>query len=63
MKRPNRKNNRLIKEIMSVPNGQGNVCLYTERVHAYCKRVGIRIKGYSDFIKRAEMLGLWNLNK
>ena len=51
IKRPNRKNKRLVKEIMSVPNGQGNVLLYADKVNAYCKRVGIHIKGYTDFIK------------
>ena len=50
-KRLNRKNKRLVKEIMSVPNGQGNVLLYADKVNAYCKRVGIHIKGYTDFIK------------
>lgn len=51
IKRPNRKNKRLVKEIMSVPNRQGNVSLYADKVNAYCKRVGIHIKGYTDFIK------------
>lgn len=51
IKRPNRKNKRLVKEILSVPNGQGNVLLYVDKVNAYCKRVGINIKGYTDFIK------------
>lgn len=51
IKRPNRKNKRLVKEILSVPNGQGNVLLYVDKVNAYCKRVGIHIKGYTDFIK------------
>jgi len=51
IKRPNRKNKRLVKEIMSVPNGQGNVLLYVNKVNAYCKRVGIHIKGYTDFLK------------
>ena len=51
MKRPNRKNKRLVKEIMSVPNGQGNILPYVNKVNAYCKRVGIHIKGYTDFIK------------
>ena len=51
IKRPNRKNKRLVKEILSVPNGQGNILLYIDKVNAYCKRVGIHIKGYTDFIK------------
>lgn len=50
-KRPNRKNKRLIKEILSVPNNQGNILPYVDKVNAYCKRVGIHIKGYTDFIK------------
>lgn len=56
MKRPNRKNNRLVREIMSVPNNKGNVLPYVDKVNAYCKRVGIHIKGYSDFIKRMNLL-------
>ena len=51
IKRPNRKNKRLVKEILSVPNNQGNVSLYADKVNAYCVRVGIHIKGYTDFIK------------
>ena len=51
IKRPNRKNKRLVKEIMSVPNNQGNILPYVNRVNAYCKRVGIHIKGYTDFVK------------
>ena len=51
MKRSNRKNKRLVKEIMSIPNGQGNILPYVNKVNAYCKRVGIHIKGYTDFIK------------
>ena len=50
-KRANRKNKRLVKEILSVPNRQGNVSLYANKVNAYCKRVGIHTKGYTDFIK------------
>ena len=56
-KRPNRKNKRLIREILSVPNGQGNVLLYADKVNAYCERVGIHIKGYTDFIKIANNYG------
>ena len=63
IKRPNRKNKRLVKEIMSVPNGQGNVLLYVDKVNAYCKRVGIHIKGYTDFIKIAKNLNLWQHSK
>lgn len=51
IKRPNRKNKRLIKEILSVPNNQGNILPYVDKVNAYCERVGIHIKGYTDFIK------------
>lgn len=51
IKRPNRKNKKLVKEIMSVPNGQGNILPYVNKVNAYCTRVGIHIKGYTDFIK------------
>lgn len=51
IKRPNRKNKKLVKEIMSVPNGQGNVLPYVDKVNAYCKRVGIHIKGYTDLLK------------
>ena len=51
IKRPNRKNKRLVREISLVPNGQGNVSLYADKVNAYCKRVGIHIKGYTDFVK------------
>ena len=50
-KRPDRKNKRLVKEILSVPNGQGNILPYVDKVNSYCKRVGIHIKGYTDFIK------------
>lgn len=50
-KRPNRKNKRLVKEILSVPNGQGNILPYVNKVNAYCKRVGIHTKGYTDFLK------------
>ena len=59
IKRPNRKNKRLVKEIMSVPNGQGSVSLYADKVNAYCERVGIHGKGYTDFIKIAKSLNLW----
>lgn len=51
IKRPNRKNKRLVREILAVPNGQGNILLYVDKVNAYCKRVGIHIKGYTDFLK------------
>ena len=51
IKRPNRKNKRLVREIMSVPNNQGNILPYVNRVNSYCHRVGIHIKGYTDFIK------------
>lgn len=51
IKRPNRKNKRLVKEILSVSNGKGNVSLYADKVNAYCERVGIHIKGYTDFVK------------
>ena len=57
IKRPNRKNKRLVREILSVPNSQGNVLLYADKVNAYCKRVGIHIKGYTDFIKIANNYG------
>lgn len=57
IKRPNRKNKRLVKEILSVPNGKGNVSLYADKVNAYCKRVGIHIKGYTDFIKIMKSYG------
>jgi hypothetical protein len=50
-KRPNRKNTKLIRDILSVPNNQGNVLPYVNRVNAYCQRVGIHNKGYSDFAK------------
>lgn len=56
IKRPNRKNKRLIKEILSVPNGQGNVSLYADKVNAYCERVGIHGKGYTDFLKIMDSL-------
>lgn len=51
MKRPNRKNTKLIRDIVSIPNNQGNVLPYVNRVNAYCKRVGIHNKGCSDFMK------------
>ena len=57
IKRPNRKNKRLIKEILSVPNGQGNILPYVNKVNAYCKRVGIHIKGYTEFIKTMNNYG------
>ena len=50
-KRPNRKNKRLVKEILSVPNRQGNILPYVNKVNSYCKRVGIHTKGYTDFLK------------
>ena len=52
MKRPNKRMNKLFREIMSVPDGQGNVLPWVNRVNAYCKRVGIPIKGYSDFLNK-----------
>ena len=62
IKRPNRKNKRLVKEIMSVPNGQGNILPYVNKVNAYCTRVGIHIKGYTDFIKIMNNLNEYDNN-
>ena len=62
IKRPNRKNKRLVKEIMSVPNGQGNILPYVNKVNAYCARVGIHIKGYTDFIKIMNNLNEYDNN-
>lgn len=56
IKRPNRKNKKLVKEILSVPDGKGNVLPYVNKVNAYCKRVGIHIKGYTDFVKLWQQL-------
>lgn len=63
IKRPNRKNKRLVKEILSVPDGKGNVSIYADKVNTYCKRVGIHIKGYTDFVKLWQQLNYvqtWN---
>ena len=56
MKRPNRKNKRLVRAILSVPNGNGNILPYVDKVNAYCKRVGQHIKGYTDFLKVTKQL-------
>ena len=56
IKRPNRKNKRLVRAILSVPNGNGNILPYVDKVNAYCKRVGQHIKGYTDFLKVTKQL-------
>ena len=49
--------NRILREILAVPNGEGNALLWVNRVNAYNKRVGQPIRGYSALLLKLKEIG------
>lgn len=55
MKRLNRKNTRLLREIW---NANGDLSIYAKKVNAYGRRAGIKTFGYAYLVKRLDQLNI-----